>query len=103
MRPCCLEPGKASFWRSLMGQEADRSPFKSAAFERMPKYFTRDQAERLLPKVEKAIRDAVFVKADFQEADQTLRASTRAILMSGGMNVNRERMLEIRQRRDTAA
>lgn len=69
----------------------------------MPKYFTRDQAQRLLPKVETAIRNALFVKADLQEADQTLRASTRAILMSGGMNVNRERMLEIRQRRDAAA
>jgi hypothetical protein len=69
----------------------------------MTKYFTRDQAQRLLPKVEDAIRDALFVKADFQEADQALRSATRAILMSGGMNVNRDRLLAIRSRRDSAA
>ena len=69
----------------------------------MTKYFTRDQAQRLLPKVEDAIRDALFVKADFQEADQALRSATRAILMSGGMNVNRDRLLAIRSRRDAAA
>jgi len=69
----------------------------------MTKYFTRDQAQRLLPKIEQAVRDSLFVKADFQEADEKLRSATRAILMSGGMNVNRERMLEIRQQRDAAA
>jgi hypothetical protein len=68
----------------------------------MPRYFTRDQAERLLPQVEGSIREALFVKAEFQEADNTLRDATRAIMLSGGMNVDRDRLLETRQRRDNS-
>jgi hypothetical protein len=69
----------------------------------MPRYFTRDQAERLLPKIEKVIREAVFLKAEFQENDEILRNTTQEIMMRGGMNMDRERMLKVRERRDAAA
>ena len=69
----------------------------------MPRFFTRDQAERLLPEVEGSVREALFVKAEFQEADESLRECTRAIMMSGGMNVDRERVLQTRQHRDSSA
>ena len=69
----------------------------------MPQYFTRAQAEQLLPRIEQTIREGLVLKADFQEADQILKSAARAVSMSGGMNVNRERLLAARQQRDTSA
>lgn len=69
----------------------------------MARFFTLDQAERLLPRVEASVREALFLKAEFQESDSTLRQAARAIILSGGMNVDRDHMLQVRQRRDTAA
>lgn len=69
----------------------------------MPRYFTRDEAERLLPKVERLIREALFLKTEFQEADNVLRTATRDIMMRGGMTMDRERLLKTRQTRDQSA
>jgi len=69
----------------------------------MQKFFTRDQAERLLPAVETSIREALYLKAEFQECDTELRTTARSIMMSGGMTIDRDHMLDIRQRRDSAA
>ena len=69
----------------------------------MARFFTLDQAERLLPEVETSVREALFLKAEFQESDSTLRQAARAIILSGGMNVDRDHMLQVRQRRDAAA
>jgi hypothetical protein len=69
----------------------------------MPKYFTRDEAERLLPKVERIIREALFLKAEFQEMDDALRTMTRDIMIRGGMTMDRDKILRIRERRDAAA
>lgn len=68
----------------------------------MPKYFTHDEAERLLPTVERLIREALFLKAEFQESDEILRTATRDIMMRGGMTMDRERLLQVRQRRDSS-
>jgi hypothetical protein len=68
----------------------------------MSRYFTREQAERLLPTVERLIREAVFFKAEFQEADGILRAATREIMMRGGMSMDRDRLLNARQKRDAS-
>lgn len=69
----------------------------------MSRFFTRDQAEQLLPEVENTVREALFLKAEFQESDTALREAARAIIFSGGMNIDRERMLSTRQRRDASA
>ena len=86
-----------------MVRAAARSLSRSAAYEQMPKYFTRDQAERVLPKVERIIREALFLKTEFQESDEELRATTREIMMRGGMMMDREKVLKIRERRDSSA
>lgn len=69
----------------------------------MPKYFTLAESERLLPEVERALREAVLQKAEYQKADQELDDNTQRIRMSGGANVNRGVHLAVRARRDTAA
>lgn len=66
----------------------------------MPKYFTRAEAERLLPLVNDLLLKALATKAAFQEAKQSLERTAREIAMRGGMAVQNERMLETRRRRD---
>lgn len=80
-----------------------RQPPRALALRSMPRFFTLDQAERLLPDVETSVREALFLKAEFQESDSSLRETARAIILSGGMNVDRDHMLQTRQRRDAAA
>jgi hypothetical protein len=85
-----------------MDREAGPCPYKSAASDKMSRYFTREQAERMLPRVEGLIREALFLKAEFQESDQILRTATREIMMRGGMNMDRDRLLQARQKRDSS-
>jgi hypothetical protein len=68
----------------------------------MSRYFTREQAERLLPAVERLVREALFLKAEFQESDNILRSATRDIMMRGGMSMDRERLLDARRKRDSS-
>ncbi len=45
--------------------------------DRMPRFFTLQQAEKLLPQVETAIRDAISLKSEYQQAEaewETFRA-----------------------------
>ena len=67
----------------------------------MPKYFTLEEAEAVLPKVERAIRDALFLKAEWQQAGEALNAQTNRINMSGGAMVDRDRILKMREQRDS--
>jgi hypothetical protein len=69
----------------------------------MPKYFTRDEAERILPQVEQLLQEALHLKTEYSEADEVLKTAAREITMRGGMAVNNQRMLESQQRRDAAA
>jgi hypothetical protein len=67
----------------------------------MPKYFTLPQAERLLPEVERALRDALFHKAEYQKADEELKRNTQRIRMAGGSRVNPGPLVALRATRDT--
>ena len=69
----------------------------------MPRHFTVNEAQKLLPAVERAIRGALVVKAEFDEAEAALEGMTRRILMLGGAQVDREVVLRHRGRRDTSA
>lgn len=68
----------------------------------MPKYFTREEAERVLRDVELLLREAIRLKAQFQEADDILKSIAREITMRGGMAVNREQMSETQKQRDSS-
>lgn len=69
----------------------------------MPRYFTLREAEQALPEVERALRDAIFHKAEYGRASQELESSAQRIRMAGGSQVNRGAYLAVRARRDTSA
>src|SRR5712691_4964657 len=69
----------------------------------MPSYFTLSQAQRLIPQVERLLRDALFHKHEFQKAHEELERTTERIRMAGGSRVNPSAMLSLRARRDTSA
>ena len=69
----------------------------------MPRFFTRDEAHRLLPRAARAVREAVDLKTEFQRADGELREYTGRMMMLGGAIPNHDRVLGLRTRRDEQA
>lgn len=69
----------------------------------MPRHFTVTEAERMLPEVDRALRDALFHKAEYQAADAELNATLQGIRMAGGSRVNPGPILATRARRDASA
>lgn len=69
----------------------------------MPRYFTVPQAERLLPEVERHLRDALFHRAEALKAHQQLEETSEKIRMAGGMQVNPSRLAAVKSQLDTSA
>jgi hypothetical protein len=69
----------------------------------MPRYFRIEEAEGLLPRVEKLLREAISLKSDYLKAEEDLNSELRRIAMLGGSLVNREHILALRAVRDTTA
>ncbi|MEO7143606.1 MAG: DUF2203 domain-containing protein [Bryobacteraceae bacterium] len=69
----------------------------------MSRFFTHAQAERLLPEVEAAIRDAIYLKHEHQQAEAALREAMQRITMSGGARVDSGKLAAVRQRQDQSA
>jgi hypothetical protein len=69
----------------------------------MPRYFTRDEAELVLPKVQRQMSQALTLKAEFEQARAVLDNTNREIMTRGGMAIDTGRLLQTRQTRDTAA
>ncbi|HYL37857.1 MAG TPA: DUF2203 domain-containing protein [Bryobacteraceae bacterium] len=68
----------------------------------MPRFFTLHQAEQLLPQVESAIRDAIALKAEYQESESDWQGFQRRVMMLGGVQVDHGLLLELKNRRDSA-
>jgi hypothetical protein len=68
----------------------------------MPRHFRLEEAERLLPDVERALRDAIFQKSEYQSADGELNRSMQHIRMAGGSRVSPGPFLALRARKDAA-
>ena len=66
----------------------------------MPRYFTLAEAKRLLPSVERIVRDAVYQKTEFDGAERELNDAVERIRMAGGSRVNPGPLLANRARRD---
>jgi hypothetical protein len=66
----------------------------------VPKRFTLTEAERLLPEIETIIREAVSLKAQYQEAETDLRSFAQRVAMLGGVVVDRDALLGRRAQRD---
>lgn len=69
----------------------------------MSRLFTLQEAEELLPSIDRLIRKAVAQKAEYQEVEIELQAITQRVMASGGMNIDRDAVANFRQRRDHAA
>jgi len=68
----------------------------------MPKRFTLDEAQRLIPEVERMVQEAVSIKSEFDEAEREQQSFTERIMLLGGVLVDRTRAFEIRNRREAA-
>jgi hypothetical protein len=64
------------------------------------RYFTLDEAQQLIPEVERHVRDALFHKAEMQQASQELERMVERVRVSGGARLNPARQLDLRARRD---
>ena len=62
----------------------------------MPRHFRLEEAERLLPEVEHALRDAIFQKTEYQTAEGELNRATQRIRMAGGSRVSPGPFLALR-------
>jgi hypothetical protein len=68
----------------------------------MSRYFTLAESERLLPTIERELRQALFHKNEYQTAEAELDACMRHIRDSGGARVHPGEVLALRARRDTS-
>ena len=57
----------------------------------------------MLPEVDRALRDALFHKAEYQASEEALNATMQRIRMAGGSRVNPTPILAIRAGRDASA
>ena len=69
----------------------------------MSRYFTLAEAQQMLPEVDKALRDALFHKSEYQEAEAALKSTAQRVRVSGGARVDPSAFLATRARRDTSA
>ena len=69
----------------------------------MPKRFTLAQAQSLIPRVDRLLREAVAWKSGFIEAERALQSFNERIMLMGGMRVDRDRFLQAKSRRELEA
>jgi hypothetical protein len=69
----------------------------------MSKRFTLAEAESLLPEVEKAMREALSVKAEYDRAESSLQATVQKIMFAGGMTIDSHSVGEEKSKRDSSA
>lgn len=69
----------------------------------MAKLFSLLEAESKLPALETAIREAIALRREFEQAEAELESYTQRIMLSGGSLVDHERFGAHKHRRETAA
>ena len=69
----------------------------------MPHFFTLRQAEQLLPQVESLLRSLIELKDEYESTEGELGRIAQRIALAGGMVPPRERIADLRARKDTAA
>jgi len=68
----------------------------------MPRRFSLREAESLLPQVSRLIQEAVSLKSACHEAEEALQALSQKVMLYGGIIVDRQRALGVKQRRDSS-
>ena len=68
----------------------------------MARRFTLAEAQSLIPRVDALLREAVDLKSEYQEAEEAVQAFSQKVALMGGMIVNREKVIDAKNRRDSA-
>ncbi|MBV9759308.1 MAG: DUF2203 domain-containing protein [Acidobacteriaceae bacterium] len=68
----------------------------------MPRYFNLLEAEKLLPEVERLLRALIQAKEDYEANEAELSQINQRIALAGGMTPPRERIGQLRNRKDAA-
>ena len=69
----------------------------------MPKFFTLQQAEKVLPEVEPPMREAIALKSEYQTAETEWQNFSKRVALLGGVLVDHSQLIEQKQRRDASA
>jgi hypothetical protein len=69
----------------------------------MPRFFHLLEAERLLPEVEGILRSLIQLKEDYQRTGREVEGLVQKVAMAGGMVPPRERIGQLRARKDALA
>ena len=69
----------------------------------MPRRFTLAEAQGLIPRVDRLLREAIAFKASFDEAEKEIQSFQERVAMMGGISVDRDRAIEARTMREGAA
>lgn len=69
----------------------------------MPRFFTLRQAEQMLPEVESAIRDAISLKSEYQQAEAEWQGFSRRVTILGGVLVDHSQLRQQKDRRESIA
>jgi hypothetical protein len=69
----------------------------------MSRRFTLAEAQSLIPRVEPLLRQAIGLKSEYEEAAGELRRFQERLMMAGGVVVDRDHALHLRQCNERAA
>ena len=69
----------------------------------MAKRFTLQEAQNLIPTVDRLLQQAIAMKSEYDEAERVIQQFTEWVMLMGGVQVDRERALDSRSRRESAA
>ncbi len=69
----------------------------------MPRRFTLAEAQGLIPRVDRLLREAIEFKASYEEAEKQIQAFQERVTIMGGLSVDRDAAIQARTQRDGAA
>jgi hypothetical protein len=69
----------------------------------MPRFFTLQQAEKVLPDVASAIREAISFKAEYERMELEWQSFSERMAVMGGVRMDRGRAMEQKNGREEAA
>jgi hypothetical protein len=69
----------------------------------MPRFFTLQQAEKVLPDVASAIREAISLKAEYEQTETDWQNFSHRVAVMGGVQVDRAQFQEQKNRREAVA
>jgi hypothetical protein len=69
----------------------------------MPRFFTLQQAEKMLPDVESAIRAAISLKAEYEQTEAESQSFSQRVAVMGGVRVDRAQFIEQKNRGEETA